>query len=325
MNSIATTELWVGFGVAVTLMIVFDLNLTRLRGGTTPKSAAGWTLVWVSLSLAFGGWLWFHFGHDVGAPFLTAWVVEYALSVDNLFVFLVIFSFFKVPTKAQHRLLYWGVVGAFVMRGAMIFAGTALVQRFSWLLYVFGGFLLYTAYKLLFAGESDEKVDPQQSPVFRYARKVLPVSGPRDDEAFTTREDGKFKFTPLFLVLLVVETSDVLFALDSIPAVLGISQDPFIVFASNVCAILGLRSLFFVVESLMSKFHYLKVGLGIILGFVGVKLITETAFHSFFQQYDTHLIVGSLSFIVLTLTISIVASILRPQAAADGQASKVGS
>jgi tellurite resistance protein TerC len=324
MNSIASTELWVGFGVAVTAMIIFDLNLTRLRGGTTPKAAAGWTLVWITLSLAFGGYLYFRNGAVVAIPFLTAWVVEYALSVDNLFVFLVIFSFFKVPTKAQHRLLYWGVTGAFVMRGAMIFAGTALVQRFSWLLYVFGAFLLYTAYKLLFAG-NDEHVDPDQSPVLRYARKVLPVSGPRTDEAFATREDGKFKFTPLFLVLLVVETSDVLFALDSIPAVLGISQDPFIVFASNVCAILGLRSLFFVVESLMSKFHYLKIGLGIILGFVGVKLIVETAFAEFFHHYHTPLIIGSLAFIMVTLTTSIVVSVLRPKATADVEAPKVGS
>jgi tellurite resistance protein TerC len=210
------------------------------------------------------------------------------------------------------------------MRGGLILAGTALVQRFSWLLYLFGGLLLYTASKQLFT-HGDEKYDPHPSPVLRFARKILPVSGPRDDEAFTTREDGKFKFTPLFLVLLVVETSDVLFALDSIPAVLGISQDPFIVFASNVCAILGLRSLFFVVESLMSKFHYLKIGLGIILGFVGVKLIAETAFAAFFHDYHTQLIVGSLAFIITTLITSIVASVMRPQAPADAQPSKVGS
>jgi tellurite resistance protein TerC len=313
MPSIASTELWIGFAAAVTAMIALDLNVTRLRGGTTPKAAATWTLIWVALSLAFGGYLFWRNGSGVAFPFLTAFVVEYALSVDNLFVFLVIFSFFKVPTKAQHRLLYWGVIGAFLMRGAMIFAGTALVHRFSWLLYVFGGFLLFTAYKLLFAGGEDEKVDPEQNPVLKFARKVLPVSAPRQDEHFTTTEAGKFKFTPLFLVLLVVETSDVLFALDSIPAVLGISQDPFVVFASNVCAILGLRSLFFVVESLMARFHYLKVGLGIILGFVGLKLIAETAFETFFDHYDWHIIVGSLTFIVLTLTTSIVASILRPQ------------
>lgn len=329
MNSIATTELWVGFGVVVTALIIFDLNLTKLKGGTTPKAAAGWTGLWISLSLAFGGYLHLQHGATISVPFLTAWLVEYALSVDNLFVFLVIFSFFKVHTKAQHRLLYWGVAGAFLMRGAMIFAGTALVQRFSWLLYVFGAILLWTAWKLLFAGGEDEKLDPDQSPVIRFARKVLPISQPRTDEAFATREDGRFKFTPLFLVLLVIETSDVLFALDSIPAVLGISQDPFIVFSSNVCAILGLRSLFFVVESLMSKFHYLKIGLGIILGFVGVKLIAETAFAEFFHHYHTHLIVGSLTFIVVTLTASILASVFRPPSkrpvVADAEAPKVGS
>jgi tellurite resistance protein TerC len=321
MDSIASPQLWLVFGVAVTALIVFDLNLTKLKGGTTPKAAAGWTLVWITLSLAFGGYLLVRNGPEAAIPFWTAWVVEYALSVDNLFVFLVIFSFFKVPTKAQHRLLYWGVAGAFLMRGVMIFAGTALVHRFTWLLYIFGGFLLFTAYKLLFSGSDEEQVDPEHNPVLKLARKYLPVSSKLEGEAFATREEGKFKFTPLFLVLLVVETSDVLFALDSIPAVLGISQDPFIVFSSNVCAILGLRSLFFVVESLMSKFHYLKVGLGVILGFVGVKLIAETALHEHLAAWDTHLVIGSLAFIVLTLTASIVASILRP---APPDASKLG-
>lgn len=324
MNSIASTELWAAFGAAVVVMIAIDLNLTRLKGGTSPKSAATWTIIWISLSIAFGGYLYFRNGAHVAIPFLTAWVVEYALSVDNLFVFLVIFGYFKVPTKAQHRLLYWGIIGAFAMRGGMIFAGTALVQRFTWVLYIFGAFLIYTGWKLLFAGSGEGEVDPEKSPVLKLARRILPVSAPRTDTAFVTREDGRFKFTPLFLVLLVVETSDVLFAVDSIPAVLGISQDPFIVFASNVCAILGLRSLFFVVESLMSRFHYLKIGLGIILGFVGVKLVTETAFHSALEPYAGYFIVGSLSFVVLTLAASIVASILRPRTS-DAARPKVGS
>ena len=312
--SIGTPALWTGFSIAVTVLILLDLNLARLKGGeVTAKGAAAWTAVWVSASLGFAGYLYTLGGTHVAFPFLTAYVVEYALSVDNLFVFLVVFSFFKVKKDAQHRLLYWGVMGAFAMRGGMIFAGTALVHRFHWILYIFGAFLLYTAWKLLFAGHEDEEVDPEKNKVLQLARRVLPVSSSLSGTRFTVREDGHFKFTPLFLVLIVIETTDLIFALDSIPAVLGISQDPFIVFTSNVCAILGLRSLFFVVEGLMSKFHYLKVGLGIILGFVGLKLIAETAFAEALDPYDWHLIAGSLGFIAVTLTASIVASVVWPK------------
>jgi tellurite resistance protein TerC len=296
--------------LGVVTVIFIDL---RVSGGkeVTPRKAAIWTGVWVSLSLMFAGVLFWLGGAKAAGPFLTAYVIEYALSVDNLFVFIVVFSYFKVSNVAQHRLLYWGIVGAFILRGTLIFLGASLVARFNWVLYFFGAFLLFTAWKLLFGSGEDDEVDPENLTVLKWARRVLPVASKNtDDNHFTTREAGKFLFTPLFLVLLVVESTDLLFALDSIPAVLSISQDPFIVFSSNACAILGLRSLFFLVSSLMDKFRYLKTGLGIILAFVGVKLIVETAFHGFVAQHEAALIIISLGVIAGTLAGSIGLSVL---------------
>lgn len=309
-----TPTLWIGFLVGVVVVIAIDLSLSR-GSAISAKRAAAWTGVWVTLSLSFAGFLWFLAGPQAAIPFATAYVIEYALSVDNLFVFLVIFSYFKVPKDAQHRLLYWGIIGAFVMRGVLIGVGTTLVARFEWLLYVFGAFLLFTAYKLLFTHQEEGEVDPESNWVLRGARRVLPVSQKSHGLAFFAQESGAWRVTPLFLVLLVVETSDLLFALDSIPAVLGISQDPFIVFSSNACAILGLRSLFFVVSSLMDKFRYLKVGLGVILAFVGVKLCLETAFSSWAHEHETVVILASFGFIGLSLALSIVASVvIKPKA-----------
>ncbi len=296
--------------LGVVAVVFVDL---RASGGheVTPRKAAIWTGVWVSLSLMFAGVLYWLGGAKAAAPFLTAYVIEYALSVDNLFVFIIVFSYFKVTNVAQHRLLYWGIIGAFLLRGTLIFLGASLVARFNWVLYFFGAFLLFTAWKLLFGNAEDDEVDPENLTVLKWARRVLPVSSKNtDDNHFTTREAGKFLFTPLFLVLLVVESTDLLFALDSIPAVLSISQDPFIVFSSNACAILGLRSLFFLVSSLMDKFRYLKTGLGIILAFVGIKLIVETAFHDFVAQHEGLLIIVSLGVIAGTLASSIGLSVL---------------
>ena len=303
-----TPILWAVFLIGAAIVVGIDLFAA---GGkeVTAKKAGLWTAVWVSLSLGFAGYLHFEYGATVSVPFLTAYVIEYALSVDNLFVFIVVFSAFKVGNRAQHRLLYWGIIGAFILRGTLIGLGTTLVAKFEWLLYIFGAFLLYTAWKLLFAKE-DEQVDPEQNPILKWGRRVLPVSTQDHGLSFFVREDGKSKVTPLFLALLVVETTDVLFALDSIPAVLAISQDPFIVFTSNACAILGLRSLFFLVASLMDKFRYLKIGLGVILAFVGVKLILETAFAEWAHHHETIVISVSLGVIVLSLTGSILVSIL---------------
>ena len=293
-------------------LVVIDLSLVKAKGGTVSVKAAGiWVAVYVTLAMAFAGFLYTLGGVKTAGTFLTVYVIEYALSVDNLFVFLVIFSYFKIKKDAQHRLLYWGVLGAFAMRALLIGLGAKLVTQFEFILYGFGVFLLYTAWKLIRSGE-EEDVDPEKNVVLRWARKVLPVATQDHGKAFFSTENGKKVVTPLFLVLLVVETSDVLFALDSIPAALGISQDAFIIFTANAMAVMGLRSLFFVVSKLMDSFHYLKVGLGIILGFVGVKLIAETYFSDWAHAHEGLVIMASLGFIALVLTVSIVWSIVRP-------------
>lgn len=313
---VGTPVLWAAFLLGVVVVVAIDL-LASGGKDVSPKKAAAWTGVWVSLSLAFAGFLHVQYGATVSVPFVTAYVIEYALSIDNLFVFLVVFSTFQISNRAQHRLLYWGIIGAFLMRGVLIVLGTTLVSQFTWLLYGFGVFLLYTAYKLLRSGDAEPEVDPEQNPLFKWSRKVLPVTSAPHELRFVVREGGRTMVTPLFLVLVVVEGTDLLFALDSIPAVLAISQDPFIVFSSNACAILGLRSLFFLVSSLMEKFRYLKFGLGVILAFVGLKLIVETAFTEWAHHYERWIIVGSLSVIVLSIAVSVLASVVIPVAATE--------
>jgi tellurite resistance protein TerC len=305
-----TAALWIGFNLFVVAMLALDLGVfNRKEHVTTPKEAGVWTCVWVTLSLLFCAGIWHYQGPVVGMQWLTAYVVEYALSVDNLFVFLMVFSYFRVEPVHQHRVLYWGILGAFVMRATLIILGASLVSRFNWLIYLFGAFLVFTAVKMFFQG--DEEVDPEQQAIVRWSRRMLPVARQGEGNRFFLREDGRLKVTPLFIVLLVVEATDLLFALDSIPAVLGISQDSFIIYTSNVCAILGLRSLFFVVASLMDKFHFLKVGLSAILGFVGVKMLI-TYFH-------LHVPIGwSLATIVGVLLVSIVASLLWPKVPEPG-------
>ena len=305
---------WALFFAVVVLVVTVDLLVSAGRP-VTKRRALAWTAVWVSLSLGFAALLLVVEGPHAAAPFLTAYVIEYALSVDNLFVFLMLFSYFRVSPEAQHRLLRWGIIGAFSLRGVLIVLGTSLVAQFEWLMYVFGAFLLYTAGKILFSSDETGEVDPEANVVLKLARRVFRVSGHEHGLAFFVREGGRWLVTPLFLVLLVVETTDLLFALDSIPAVLGISKDPFIVFSSNACAILGLRSLFFVIATLMDKFHYLKVGLGIILAFVGTKLVGERVFSTWAAAHDTAIIVGSLAFIAVTLGASVVASVLLPPVA----------
>jgi tellurite resistance protein TerC len=308
------TWLWIGFNAFVLAMLAIDLGLVRRKSSTvSPKEATIWTLVWISLSLAFCGWIWKQWGAQKGLEFLTGYVIEYSLSVDNLFVFLLLFRYFRVKPEDQHPLLFWGVMGAFVMRAALILVGAALVAKFDWLLYLFGGFLVWTAVKMLFSGEGE--VDPEHNPVLKFARKHLRVSRSHQPGArFFIREGGKLLVTPMFLVLLMIESTDLLFALDSIPAVLGVSKDPFILYTSNVCAILGLRSLFFVVASLMDKFHYLKVGLAVVLGFVGVKMLLEPSFSIAGVTWKGfHVpIPVSLGVIAGVLAASILASLLRP-------------
>ncbi len=306
------SALWIGFNLFVVAMLALDLGVFhRKQHAVSPKEAGAWTAVWITLSLLFCGGL-FYFGYwnrEQALQWVTAYVVEYSLSVDNLFVFLMVFAYFRVTPSVQHRVLFWGIVGAFLMRAVLIITGTALVQRFHWLLYIFGAFLVVTAVKMAFS-KDDDAADPEQTVIVRMARRMLPVARQGEGNQFFTVEDGRRKVTPLFLVLLVVEATDLLFALDSIPAVLGISQDAFIVYTSNVCAILGLRSLFFVVSSLMDKFHLLKLGLAVILGFVGTKMLITL--------FGIHVSIGvSLAVIGGVLLASIVASLLWPKVAAE--------
>jgi tellurite resistance protein TerC len=311
--------IWVGFHIFVLAMLAIDLGLFHRKDhAVTPKEAGVWTGVWIALSLLFCAGIWTFKGHEPAIQWITAYVVEYALSVDNLFVFLVVFSYFRVALEHQHRVLFWGILGAFVMRATLIITGAALVSRFHWLIYLFGAFLLFTGVKMLFSKEEDEAADPEQRAVVKFARRVLPVARQGQGSRFFLHEDGRLKVTPLFIVLLVVEVTDLLFALDSIPAVLGITQDAFIAYTSNVCAILGLRSLFFLVAKLMDKFHFLKVGLSLILSFVGVKMLLTWV--------DIHFHEGlSLGVIALILTGSIAASLIWPPApepVPEGEAGK---
>ncbi|SEU16248.1 TerC family protein [Stigmatella erecta] len=302
--------LWVGFNLFVVAMLAIDLGLFHRKDhAVSPKEAGIWTAVWISISLLFCAGIWYFSGPTPALQWFTAYVVEYSLSVDNLFVFLMVFSYFRVAAEHQHRVLFWGIVGAFIMRAVLIIAGAALVSRFHWIIYVFGAFLVFTAVKMLVS--KDEEVDPEQKWIVKMARRTLPVAHLGEGSRFFVMEHGRRKVTPLFVVLLVVEATDLLFALDSIPAVLGISQDAFIIYTSNVCAILGLRSLFFVVASLMDKFHFLKVGLSGILGFVGVKMLVT--------YFDFHVPIGiSLGVIAGILVASIVASLIWPKAPDPG-------
>ena len=268
---------WALFNAGVLLVLAVDLGVARRRHrAQTVSEATRWVLLWVSLSIAFGCVLWLHRGHERGMEFFTAYVIEYALSVDNLFVFLLVFQYFRINPVQQHLLLFWGVLGAFVLRGTLILGGAALIHEFEWLLYLFGAFLLWTAFKLMRSGEDEPETDPAQNPALKLARRVLPVADEAPEDRFVVRSrTGKIQVTALFLVLVVVETTDLMFALDSIPAVLGVSRDPFVLYTSNITAVLGLRSLFFVLSSLLAKLRYLKPALAVVLGFVGLKMLLE--------------------------------------------------
>jgi len=293
---------WMAFNAAVLVVLTIDLGVARFRAGPMgTATAAKWVLLWVSLSVAFGAGLWWVRGRHTGLEFFT----EYALSVDNLFVFLLVFDYFRVRPAQQHQLLFWGVLGAFLLRGTLILGGAALVAEFEWLLFLFGAFLLWTAYKLARSGEEAE-TDPGQNKVLAIARRVLPLAEDAPERRFMIRTPEGLRFTPLFLVLLVVETTDLLFALDSIPAVLGVSKDPFVLYTSNVTAVLGLRSLFFVLSSLIAKLRYLKPALAVVLAFVGLKMICEP-----WVRVPVWL---SLSIVGGVLVVAFVASWLRPEA-----------
>jgi len=309
MPTVGTPLFWSVFLVIVVAILVLDLGvINRHAHVVRPREAALWTLACLSFAGLFTGWLFWEFGHRVGLEFVTGYLVEYALSVDNLFVFVVVFSYFSVPSVYQHRVLFWGILGALVMRAAFVLAGTALITRFEWMIYVFGAFLLYAGIKLLVT--DGEKVEPEHNPVLNLARRILPVTPGYHGQRFLVRIDGRRMATPLLLVLLVIETTDVMFAVDSIPAIFGVTRDPFLVFTSNIFAILGLRSLYFLLHDLINRFHYLPVGLGLVLSFVGLKMVAEPWLHV--------PITVSLGVIVTLLALSVTASWLLPPHAAVG-------
>lgn len=268
---------WAGFISLVLVFLALDLGVFHRESREVSfKEALGWTTLWVTLAVIFGTWVaprtvpgW-EAGTDT-VEFITGYIVELSLSMDNVFVIALIFGYFRVPLRYQHRVLFWGIMGALVMRGLMIWLGTELIRRFDWMLYVFGGFLLLTGIKMLVS--NNEGVDPERNPFIRLARRMFPVSGDFHGQAFTTRLNGRLALTPLALVLLMVETTDLVFAVDSIPAIFAVTQDPFIVFTSNVFAILGLRSLYFVLAGAIGYFRFLKYGLSIVLIFIGAKML----------------------------------------------------
>jgi tellurite resistance protein TerC len=263
---------WVVFGGVVVTMLSVDLGIFHRRAHVVSfQEAATWSLVWISLSLAFNVFVLAKFGEDRALEFFQAWLIEKALSVDNLFVFLAAFSFFAVPARLQHRVLFWGILGALVTRGVFIVAGAALLAAFHWVMYVFGAILILTAIRLLFGAE--EAVHPELNPVLKLFRKLVRVTPDYDGPRFIVKRDGLWFATPLLMVLVVIETSDVVFAVDSIPAVFGVTRDVFIVYTSNIFAIFGLRALCFLVASLVRRLPYLKPGLAMVLAFVGVKMV----------------------------------------------------
>lgn len=298
------TYLWVLFAVVILGLLALDLGIFHRKSHTVKmREALIWSGVWIALALIFNGFIYYTRGPVPAMEFLTGYLVEEALSVDNLFVFLMVFSFFRVPAEYQHKILFWGIIGALFMRAAFILAGITLIQQFHWVIYIFGAFLIITGIKML--TNDDDEINPERNPVLRLFRRVMPVTDNYDRDNFFVRKDGRLFATPLFIVLLMVETTDVIFAVDSIPAILGITTDPFIVYTSNVFAIMGLRSIYFALAGLMQIFHYLKYGLCAILVFVGTKMLIS-------EIYKIPVVVA-LGTIIGVLLISILASVIWPR------------
>src|SRR5512133_3660589 len=292
---------WIGFHLFIFLMLALDLGIFHKHTHKVPvKEAVIWSGVWILLALLFNIFVFFEFGKIKALEFLTGYVIEYSLSVDNIFVFILIFSYFAVDSRYQHKILFWGILGALIMRGIFIFAGVALINRFHWIVIIFGGFLVFTGIRMLFS--KDTEVDPEKNVVVKFFRRFLPVTKELHGEKLLITQNRKLYATPLFLVLVIIETSDLIFAVDSIPAILAISKDIFIVYTSNIFAILGLRSLYFAIAGIMGYFRFLKVGLAFVLTFVGLKMLA-----SFFHIEIPILI--SLLVIISILLISILASV----------------
>jgi tellurite resistance protein TerC len=302
LETVGTPGLWIGFLAFVFAMLALDLGVFhRQSRAVSAREALVWSLVWISLALAFNGAIYYWFGPARALEFLTGYLIEKALSVDNLFVFVVIFSYFSVKPELQHRVLFWGILGALLMRAVFIVAGGALLQAFHWTIYLFGGLLLVTGVKLLRQREGD--IHPERNPVVRLIARAFPVSTAVGGQRFFVREAGRWAITPLFMALVTVEVSDLVFAVDSIPAIFAITTDPFIVFTSNIFAILWLRSLYFLLAGMIGRFRYLNVGLAAVLIFVGAKMMLV--------EWIKLPIVLSLGVVAGLLTLSILASILR--------------
>jgi tellurite resistance protein TerC len=301
-----TWPLWIAFNAGVALLLALDLGLFHRRAHVISlREAAIESAAWIALSLGFGAWIFISHGSGPGLEFFTGYVVEKSLSLDNVFVFLLVFQYFRVDPKYQHRLLFWGVVGALVLRGAMVGAGAALIARFDWVLYLLGAFLLYSGFKLFGA---DHAVHPEKNPVVRWARKILPMSQVETTQELFVRQGGRWLFTPFFLVVIVLETTDLVLAVDSIAAVFGVTRDPFIVYSSNVCAILGLRALYFLLAGILQYFQFLDEGLAITVMFIGAKMLANPWVH--ISTGHSLAIVGGI--IVLAILISILRA--KPQA-----------
>jgi tellurite resistance protein TerC len=268
--------LWVGFNAFVLAMLAVDLLIFHKEAHEVRvREAATWSLVWIALALLFGVGVYQLMGRDAGLEYFAGYLIEKALSVDNIFVFILIFSFFRVPARYQHRVLFWGILGALLMRGAMIAAGAYLIQQFHWIIYLFGAFLVFTGVRM--ATQTEHDLDPESNFAIRLIRRLVPVTNVYHGQQFFVREEAgpatRLVATPLFIVLVLVETTDLIFAVDSIPAIFAITQEPFIVYSSNVFAILGLRALYFLLADVIDRFHYLKVGLSVVLVFVGLKML----------------------------------------------------
>ncbi len=296
---------WILFNLFVLAMLALDLGVFHRRAHTVKfREALAWSVVWIALAAIFAVVIFFWHGRTPMLEFVTGYVIELSLSVDNLFVFLLIFRFFQVSPSHQHKVLFWGILGALVMRAVFIAAGVGLIRRFHWIVYVFGAFLVYSGIKLFFQEEAE--IHPEKNPVLRLFRRLVPVTKDYEGNKFFVRRAGLYA-TPLFVVLLVVETTDLLFAVDSIPAILAITRDAFIVYTSNVFAILGLRSMYFALAGMMEMFRYLHYGLSVVLVFVGAKMLL-----SYYFEIPTHL---ALVAVAGVLAISVIASLANPKKA----------
>lgn len=302
------TILWGSFTLFVIGMLALDLGVFHRKShSVSVKEALVWTAVWIALAMVFNLFVYYYFDKGVALEFFTAYVVEKSLSVDNIFVIIMIFSYFQVPDAYQHKVLFWGIFGALVMRMIFIFAGIELIHKFHWAIYIFGGFLIFTGVRMVFG--SDKPIDPEKNPVVKLVRKMFPVTQSFEGDEFFVRRNNRLWATPLFIVVMLIEATDLVFAVDSIPAIISISDDPFIVYTSNVFAILGLRSLYFALAGIEKYFTYLKYGLATILVFVGIKMVIV----------DFYKIPVEVSLIIISflLAISMIASVLVKKKESD--------